>query len=281
MRVPVPARAAHRPSPLNTTQEQGFVTPGPLGASAVDRFTRVRKPSARASPWVPPWRVQFVIIGILGGIGAGKSTVVRMLRRFGAQAIDADELAHETLESPAVRRELVSWLGTVIVDDDGRVDRKAVGKQVFADPEKLERLEALVHPGVRKEITRQLEEFRRERRSDGPDEAEGILVLDVPLLASTPLRDECDALVFVDASLDVRRERVKRTRGWPAGELEKRESHQMPVEEKRRLADFVIDNSQEESETLRQVEACLGELRKRARAGGRSRDEERHEQGGS
>ncbi len=221
-----------------------------------------------------------MIIGILGGIGAGKSTVVRMLRQFGAQAIDADELAHETLESPAVRRELVSWLGTAVLDGDGRVDRKAVGKQVFTDPEKLERLEALVHPGVRKEITRKLEEFRRERRPDGPDGAEGLLVLDVPLLASTPLRDECDALVFVNASLDVRRERVKRARGWPAGELERRESHQMPVEEKRRLADFVIDNSQAESKTLREVEACLGEIRKRASAGSRSGDDRRHEQGG-
>ena len=221
-----------------------------------------------------------MIIGILGGIGAGKSTVVRMLIRFGAQAIDADELAHETLESPAVRRELVSWLGTAVLDGGGHVDRKAVGKQVFADREKLERLEALVHPGVRKEITRKLEEFRRERRPDGPDGAEGLLVLDVPLLASTPLRDECDALVFVNASLDVRRERVKRARGWPAGELERRESHQMPVEEKRRLADFVIDNSQEESETLREVEACLGELRKWANAGNRSEDEERDEKEG-
>ena len=227
-----------------------------------------------------------MIIGILGGIGAGKSTVVRMLTRFGAQAIDADKLAHEILESPAVRGELVSWLGAAVLDGDGRVDRKAVGKQVFTDPEKLERLEALVHPGVRKEIARKVEEFRRDRRPDGPDGTDdtawagGLLVLDVPLLASTPLRDECDALVFVEASLDVRRERVKSTRGWPAGELEKRERHQMPVEEKRRLADFVIDNSQEESETLREVEACLGELRKWANAGNRSEDEERDEKEG-
>ncbi len=225
-----------------------------------------------------------MIIGILGGIGAGKSTVVGMLKRFGAQAIDADALAHETLESYDVRRELVSWLGAAVLDCDGRVDRKAVGEQVFSDPEMLERLEALVHPRVRKEIIRRLEEFRseRSRRTDEVEEtAEGILVLDVPLLSSTPLLDECDALVFVDASLDVRRERVQRARGWSAGELEKRERHQTPVEEKRRMADFVIDNSGEENETLRQVEECLGELRKRVGAAGRSRDEGKHGQGGT
>lgn len=222
-----------------------------------------------------------MIIGILGGIGAGKSTVVRMMSLLGARTIDADRLAHEELESPRARRELQEWLGPEVFDASGRVNRAAVGRKVFGDPEKLERLERLVHPRVRERITRAVEEFRREEASASRD-AESLLVLDVPLLPSTPLREVCDALVFVDASLEVRRQRVKRTRGWSPGELETRESHQMPLEEKRRLADFVIDNSRDEEATRRQVEACLGELRRRAsaEAGRGEGDERRRETGG-
>ncbi len=204
-----------------------------------------------------------MIIGILGGIGAGKSTVAGMLKQLGAQAVDADALAHEALEVPAVRGELTAWLGSTIFDAAGHVDRKALGERVFGDPEKLKKLEGLVHPHVRDRIGERLDEFRRAgaRRNGG---CENVLALDIPLLVSTPFREACDALVFVHADLAAREERVKRSRGWSARELETRERHQMPVEEKRRLADFVIDNSGNEESTRNQVETCLRELQRRA-----------------
>ncbi len=204
-----------------------------------------------------------MIIGILGGIGAGKSTVVRMLEQLGALSVDADTLAHDALELPAVRSALATWLGVAVFDVSGSVDRRALAKEVFGDPGRLKKLESLVHPHVRERINEKLNDFRRQREL-GSRRDENFLVLDVSLLASSPLRAACDALVFVHADLDVRQQRVKRSRGWCADELEKRERHQTPVEEKRRMADYVIDNSQDEDSTWRRVEKCLEELRKRA-----------------
>ncbi|HZN57706.1 MAG TPA: dephospho-CoA kinase [Planctomycetota bacterium] len=176
-----------------------------------------------------------MIVGLLGGVGAGKSTVRRMLEDLGAKTVDADALAHDALESREVRSLLAGWLGSGYIGADGKVDRKAVASVVFASREKLVELESCVHPLVLSEIEKKVKDFEQ-------TSTKGVLVLDVPLLLSSPLASRCDALVFVEAGLGLRRSRVA-ARGWSDDELERREQLQPALEAKRSAAHHVIDNT--------------------------------------
>jgi dephospho-CoA kinase len=184
-----------------------------------------------------------MIVGVVGGIGAGKSTVARLFGELGAQVIDADSIAHEVLETPRVRQALRSKLGESLFGPDGTVDRKALADRVFSSPSDLKTLESLIHP----EVTRRIETTVEKA---GPGE---LVILDVPLLVTSPLRDLCDEVLFVDADPGTRRKRVAE-RGWTPGELERRESRQGGLEEKRSLADRIVDNSGTLEETRVQVE---------------------------
>jgi dephospho-CoA kinase len=199
-----------------------------------------------------------MIVGVLGGVGAGKSTVVRMLVELGAEAIDADQVAHEVLETIPVRKTLSEWFGPGVFRPDGTVDRGAVAARVFRDGEALRRLEGLVHPRVREVMGEKVAAFRRSRSR------RELLVLDVPLLAESPLLGECDALLFVEAGSEARRQRVH-ARGWSPEELQRREKFQMDLDAKKRLADRIIDNSGSLEATRSQVRAYHESLQ-RARA---------------
>jgi len=197
-----------------------------------------------------------VILGVIGGIGAGKSTVVRMLAECGAEVVDADAEAHEALEEAEVRRELKGWLGTEVFRRDGTVDRKAVAARVFRSPEGLRRLEALIHPRVRTAIEAKVLAFQAAGESSA---GERLLVLDVPLLLDSPLAEKCDAILYVDAEHATRVRRVAE-RGWEKGELERRESFQRSDAEKRQAADHTMDNSGSIDETRLQVRELYSRL---------------------
>jgi dephospho-CoA kinase len=184
-----------------------------------------------------------MIVGVLGGIGAGKSTVTRLFADLGAEVIHADDIAHDVLETAVVREALRARLGEGFLGPGGTVDRKALAARVFENPEELEALESLIHPRVTERIRSRVEEI-------GPGK---LIILDVPLLAASPLRRLCDEILFVEADLDTRLKRVE-ARGWAPGELEKREGRQDDLDKKRSLADRIIDNSGTLEETRRQVE---------------------------
>lgn len=186
-----------------------------------------------------------MILGILGGIGSGKSTVTEMFAALGAETLDADAIAHELIEQEETKSTLRQWWGDEIIDADGKVNRTKIQEKVFSDAQELVRLEKLLHPEVRKRIKKKIDVFRE---SDGK-----LLVLDVPLLASSPLRDLCDEIIFVNSDEAIRETRVK-TRGWEPGERERRESFQAPEKQKISLAGSVINNSGSLDETRRQVE---------------------------
>ncbi len=171
-----------------------------------------------------------------GGIGAGKSLVGRMLSEYGGVVIESDKLAHEALGEPAVLRTLVEWWGTGILDEQGRVDRAAVGRKVFADEGERRRLEGLLFPRIgalRRELIERLE-------ADG---GAAFYVLDAPLLYEAGLDAECDAVIFVDAPEDQRAARVREERGWDVEELRRRERMQKPLDQKRRMADHIVTNN--------------------------------------
>ena len=178
--------------------------------------------------------VEPVVIGMAGGIGAGKSEVARAFAEAGCVVADSDRAAREALDRPDVREQLVAWWGAQIVGQDGRVDRRQVAAVVFGDPAELRRLEGLVHPIVRQGRT----ELVAAARAAG---APGV-VIDAPLLFEAGLDRECDAVVFVEAPLAVRQDRVRETRGWDAEELARREKVQLPLDEKRKRSDYEVVN---------------------------------------
>jgi dephospho-CoA kinase len=173
------------------------------------------------------------VIGLAGGIGAGKSVVATMLAELGCMISDADAAGREALRDSAIRKQLLQWWGETILDRSGAVDRAKVATIVFNDPRERIRLEALTHPWIHQ---RRHDEFA----FAGPEIK--AFVIDAPLLFETNLDDECDAVIFVDAPEKLRRERVRRERGWDAAELARRESVQLALDEKRKRADHVISN---------------------------------------
>lgn len=186
------------------------------------------------------------VIGIVGGIGSGKSLVAEAFRELGAAVIDSDRLAHAELNSSEVQAELRKWWGDGVFNDSGLVDRRAVGRIVFRDPAELKRLERLLYPRI--ELVR-----KRTMASLEDDPAVRAFVLDAPKLYEAGLDRSCDAVVFVDADRGVRLIRLRESRGWSSAELQRRENLQDPLDSKRARADYVVSNNSSPGELRRQV----------------------------
>jgi dephospho-CoA kinase len=182
------------------------------------------------------------VIGLIGGIGAGKSSVADLLESRGAVVIDADAVGHEVLRDPEVIDRLVGRFGPSILrpaadaSAAGRaIDRRALGAIVFADPAALRDLEAVVHP----RMFRNFEQLIREEEARGDAL---LIVLDAAILLETGWDRFCDLVIFIDASAAVRLDRVSRVRGWTAGTLKAREAVQWHADTKQDRADVVLRN---------------------------------------
>jgi dephospho-CoA kinase len=176
-----------------------------------------------------------LLVGLTGNIGSGKSTVDQLLSERGATIIDADVLARRAVElgTPAYAAIVERW-GTSILAADGSIDRAALRRIVFSEPQELEQLNAMVHPEVERMRAVLVEQARQ--RGDR------LVVCDVPLLFERRLTDGYDRIVLVDAPRPVRLERLVRERGLRETEAMDMIVAQMPAELKRARADFVIDN---------------------------------------
>ena len=186
-----------------------------------------------------PW-----IIAITGGIGSGKSTVAKIFAALGAHVIDADQIAHEILEHPDVISEIEQALGNRMKSADGSLNRDAIAKLVFCDQQALAALEKIVHPRVRKRIDvglAKVAEMGFDRGSPFPS-GRPLILLDIPLLESSPHRKLVDRVLFVEAPEQDREERVQQQRGWKPGERLLRESAQVPLSQRKKSADGVISN---------------------------------------
>jgi dephospho-CoA kinase len=234
---------------------------------AVDGRPQVSPPPAAEIPeptmTLPPItpissvRLRPVVIGLTGGIGAGKSEVARFLSDHGFVVIDSDKEAKAALDQPPVREELVKWWGPRVVGADGRVDRRVVAEIIFGDEAQRTRLEQLVHPLVKGTRAELVNRAAREGKAG--------VVVDAPLLLEAGSDAECDIIVFVDAPRAKRLERVRATRGWNESELSRREMAQLPLEEKRRRSDEVLVNdaspevlSARVAELVRNIQARFG-----------------------
>jgi dephospho-CoA kinase len=166
-----------------------------------------------------------IIVGLVGRIAAGKSTVARALAAHGAEVIDADRIAHEALAEPEVVREIARRFGDGAIDGEGRVRRPVLAEAVFGPTDEhakaLAELEAIVHPRVRRRIETRLAEIAA---IDGVTAggAEKVVVLDVPLLMQAGLDDLCDRFLVVECE-ESERERRLNARGWSRAEREARD----------------------------------------------------------
>ncbi len=191
------------------------------------------------------------VVGLIGGIAAGKSAVANLLENKGAQRIDADRIGHDVLRRIEISNELARMFGTDILDPSGHIRRGALGKLVFgSDPAKVanrRRLEALVHPLIREEVTRQIE-----RNCALPDPPPAI-VLDAPLLVEAGWVELCNEVLFVDASDQTRITRAAQ-RGWTEDEFRQRERSQFPIEQKLASATTVVHNDSTLESLAEQIE---------------------------
>ena len=189
-----------------------------------------------------PWRHGPIpVIGLIGGIGSGKSLAAAALAERGAFVLDADAIGHVLLEQSPCRDRVLERFGEGILEPFGDfgvrrpIDRRALGAVVFSRPEALRDLEAILHPAMRKTFERAI--ARESRRGRVP-----AVVLDAAILYEAGWDTLCDSVVFVDASPEARLARLEATRGWSSEALAAREKVQGPLEEKRRQADHLLPN---------------------------------------
>ncbi|MFJ9440834.1 dephospho-CoA kinase [Kitasatospora sp. NPDC101235] len=196
-------------------------------------------------------------IGLTGGIGAGKSEVSRLFAARGAVIVDSDVIAREVV-APGTDglAAVVAEFGPQVLREDGMLDRPALGAVVFADPERLKALNAIVHPLVR----------ARSAALEAAAAPDAVVVHDVPLLAENGLAPLFDLVVVVDAADEVRLERLVRLRGMAEEEARARMAAQASREDRLAIANLVIDNGAGLAELEARVAEVWAELARRAAA---------------
>jgi dephospho-CoA kinase len=176
------------------------------------------------------------VLGLIGGMGSGKSLVAAAFAQHGARVISGDQLGHEALRQPDVKAKVVERWGTGTLDATGNIDRRRLAAVVFADPAERQALEAFVFPWIERWLEEEL------ARADKDSEV-SLIVLDAAVMLEAGWNKFCDKLVYIDAPREVRLSRLARQRGWTAKEVEARERAQLPLTEKANQADYTLDNS--------------------------------------
>ena len=176
------------------------------------------------------------IIGILGGVGSGKSTVAAEFAKLGAAVIDADKIAHKLLDEPVVKNKVVASFGEGILDSAGKIDRKKLADIVFADADKLSLLNKIIHPFVLERAEELIKQLNHQNQVKA-------IVLDMPLLVEVGWAKRCDKLIFVECKQRIRAERAKKMGILDENKLKIRENFQISLDNKKSIADNTIDNN--------------------------------------
>jgi dephospho-CoA kinase len=194
--------------------------------------------------------------GLTGNVASGKSTAARMFEVLGAKIIDADRIGHEVLGSSlSAYQEIVHRFGDDILDSSGEIDRKKLGAMVFGDPAKLKDLNAIVHP----KIIARVEELAKEHASTHPQE---VILVDAALIFEAGIGANFRKVVVVWCQPEQQIERLMAKTGIPREAAQQRIASQMPADEKRRRADFLIDCSGSIEATRAQVESLYPTLQR-------------------
>lgn len=200
-----------------------------------------------------PGSPDVIVIGLTGGIGSGKSTVARLFAEHGARVIDADRIGHEVYEpDTAGWEQVVAAFGGEVVGPDGRIDRGALGRRVFADPVALQTLNRIVHPLIGAEIQARLDAARAA--------AADPVVIEAALLLDAGWRVLVDVVVVVVTPKAVVIDRVQRQRGLSVADIEARMAAQITDEQRRQLADITIENGGSMNELRAAVAAAWSQI---------------------
>lgn len=177
------------------------------------------------------------VIGLTGGIATGKSTVSAMFKKAGAMIIDADRIAREVVKKgmPAYR-EIVAHFGSAVLLPDGEINRNALGDIIFKDPQKKQLLNRIVHPPVKKEVNRQLKQIEQTH-------PKAVAILDIPLLIEAGMHQDLSEIIVVYTPQYIQIKRLMQRDQISEADALARVCSQMPIEEKKKLATIVIDNS--------------------------------------
>ncbi|HXY34966.1 MAG TPA: dephospho-CoA kinase [Planctomycetaceae bacterium] len=200
-------------------------------------------------------RTHIPVIGIVGGIGSGKSSVARWVaaRHQDVTLISGDEIGHEVLTEAAVRDAIRKRFGEPVFHADGQINRRALGQVVFGSSREhhwaRDDLERIVHPRIRETIA--------EKIATAAAAGQRAVLLDAAVLFEAGWNDLCHAVVFIDVPRDERYARLREIRGWDDAETERRESSQASLESKRSRSQFIVDNSGPLEAAGRQLEEIL------------------------
>lgn len=196
-----------------------------------------------------------MLVGLTGGVATGKSTVSKMFKQCGAVVIDADALAREIVQpgKPAWR-EIVRAFGKDMLNPDRTIDRHSLGTMVFHDKKKLHRLERIIHPRVAREQARLAKQA-------GENDPNAIVIYDVPLLFEAHIEKRVDKVIVVTADRKTQLDRLRKRNGLSRAEALRRIRSQLPLAQKRRLADYVLDGTQTRRQLAREVSHLLEDLR--------------------
>jgi dephospho-CoA kinase len=190
-----------------------------------------------------------LIVGLTGAFGSGKSTAAHLFEELGALVVSADAVAHEALwEDSPVFKKIAAAFPEVSLTEKG-LDRKQLGAIVFQDEKRRQQLEEIIHPYVRSRMEEEI-----------ADAEEAVVILEIPLLFETGFDALCDKKVVVSAPQDAIEKRLKE-KGFEAQEVRARLAAQMPLKEKEKRADYVVDNSATMKEIKNQIEKLWRELR--------------------
>jgi len=196
------------------------------------------------------------IVGLTGGVASGKTAVSQILREEGAYLIDADQIARELVQPhTATWNELIRVFGKGILQEDGSIHRKRLAAKVFSDSEQRNLLNQILHPRIKVEMDRRVKEI-------GQKDPDAIVVIDAALLIELGNHREMDKVIVVTSTEKQQIERLKKRDGVEQEEAQKILSSQMPLEEKLKVADFVIRNEGSFEETKKRVKEVFQELKR-------------------
>ncbi|OGQ01506.1 MAG: dephospho-CoA kinase [Deltaproteobacteria bacterium RBG_19FT_COMBO_46_12] len=197
-----------------------------------------------------------LIVGLTGGVASGKTAISQVLKGEGAYIIDADQIARELVQpNRPAWNELIRAFGKEILQEDGSIHRKKLADKVFADPKKRKLLNQILHPRIKEEMDRRTKEI-------GQKDPEAIVVIDAPLIVELGDQRDMDKLIVVASTQTQQIERLKERDGISPEEALRILSSQMPVEEKVKLADYVIRNEGSIEEAKKRGKEVFKELRK-------------------
>jgi len=187
-----------------------------------------------------------MILGITGSFGSGKTTIASIFKKYGFEAINADELYHDIYEKD-------EKLKNKIIEEFGTLDRSKIKKIVFSDYKRLKKLNEITHPVIIREIKNKIKEIKKNNKNFN-------IVLDVPLLIEAKMQRMVDKIIVVKCNKKIQFERLLKKGKYTRKEIENIINSQMPIEEKIKYADFVVDNNKTIKEAEKQVNSIINAL---------------------